>query len=425
MKIDVIKTLDTAKYRWCSSAVLTEVKGGRGALEEVFEKPDLQDSLYKGCQLTLNGKPLIQGEYPYCGTCSGIIARGCGIENADSPELAVIRDKINAPFTGMESAVENIKPILSLLHDGYYIVADAVLYPTDGDGHFFANTLDKKHSTDTTVSYYFSESIYGGSFDAFPAFIYPTQSNSCFDIDRANHYLDVIADENAPRAIAYNHRGFLCALLDGHHKAYAAAEKGVMLRTLLIIPMTGYQYSGSVRGQKVGAYFSEIAVSFDGRFKERPTDFIIKDKITFKEYTNTPLPENGLKLGCYPDVEELGNYFGEELDETEMTEELVKKWLGSEREEDKCHLISALAYLSKTDHEIAMMMTENILRLGSENGELTKLAMQFLVTHKSDKAEKLVIDYLIDHTPDPHDPAYMIADGYWEMVAVARSNNNE
>ena len=407
MELEIIKEIDTSEYRWCTSAVLTKVSGGRGTLTSVWTDNDIYDTFYNRAMLTLNGEPLIQGEYPMCGTCEAMLARGYGIEKTNTPELSEIRDKINAPFTDLKTAAENITPVLGLLDDGYYVIADASLYPTDGEDHFFTNIVDKLHPMSAATNYYFSDDFCGGT-DAYPAYIYPTQSNSCLNIDRAKQYLDVIDRENSPRAIAYYHYGFLCALLDGHHKAYAAAMKGVQLKTLVIVPVTAYHSSRiELHKSKIDrACFADIVLPLDEKLKYRPFKPFLKEKPSFEEYSNSPVSESGLSLRFYPTVEELSNFLADELDKTEVTSDLVDKWLESDDIDDRYHLKYALGYFSKTDHDKAMLIAKKVIKSEIAESYLQEMAMRFLVRNKSDEAEKLVIDYLIEHEPDSKDPVY-------------------
>ncbi len=90
MELEIIKEIDTKEYRWCTSAVLTKVSGGRGTLTSVWEDNDIYDTFYNKSVLMLGGKPLIQGEYPMCGTCEAMLARRYGIEKTNTPELSEI-----------------------------------------------------------------------------------------------------------------------------------------------------------------------------------------------------------------------------------------------------------------------------------------------------------------------------------------------
>ena len=100
-----------------------------------------------------------------------------------------------------------------------------------------------------------------------------------------------------------------------------------------------------------------------------------------------------------------------ELEDIEITEELVNNWLIRNSYDDQNKLKYALGYFAKTDIQKAMMIAKEILRSDSSSFYLKETAMSFIVRHKSDESEQLVIDYIIDH--EPGDTVYKIADGYW------------
>ena len=303
--IKKIKLLDTACHNWCTSAMLVQVKNGKNTLHSVYSESD-----YDYCSkrhLTLNGKPLLQGEYPACQTCSAMLARGYGIENINAPELIAVRDKINSEYTDISNAVDNISPILGLLKDGYYVIADAVVYPTSGDRHFFCNVPDKLSKIEAACEEYYDHIFYEVT-DGYPAFLYPSQSNSYLNKSRAKEYLSVIDKPNSPRAIAYYHFGFVNVLLDGHHKAYAAAMKGVPLKTLVIVPLSSIYING-FHAKQGNALFASISVSLD----DMPEFEIPKNKpdyqnLEIRTFDNMPIPEDDLMLSHYPTIEGLSGY---------------------------------------------------------------------------------------------------------------------
>ena len=101
-----------------------------------------------------------------------------------------------------------------------------------------------------------------------------------------------------------------------------------------------------------------------------------------------------------------------ELDDVDITEELVSKWLIRNSGEDQSKLKYSLGYFAKTDIQKAMMIAKRILEYDNSAYYIKETAMRFIVRHKSDVSEQIAIDYIIDH--EPNDPVYMIADGYWE-----------
>ena len=59
-----------------------------------------------------------------------------------------------------------------------------------------------------------------------------------------------------------------------------------------------------------------------------------------------------------------------------------------------------------------MMIVKEILTNKSSSHFLKEFAVRFLVRHKCDEAEQMIIDYLIEH--DPTDICWKIANSYWQ-----------
>ncbi|WP_295153500.1 hypothetical protein [uncultured Ruminococcus sp.] len=221
------------------SGIVFSVKGGLGRLRNELGKAD--DDFNTNLITMLEDTPLIQAEVPCCPTCQSLLMAGYGIENADCPELRAVCDAINSDFIDIDHSFEIMRPLLGLLDDGYYLLADAECIPTDGEGHFFWDIDPKLKKYDAAVSMYYISEEDGCDFFTYenvdPTFLYPTQSASLFNAERVEYYREHnLSNENAPRAIAYNEFYGISALLDGHHKAAAAALNGQRVKCLLIIP---------------------------------------------------------------------------------------------------------------------------------------------------------------------------------------------
>ncbi|MCR5167554.1 MAG: hypothetical protein K6C13_10135 [Oscillospiraceae bacterium] len=409
--IEVKKTLDTHDYLWCREAALIKVSSGRKALTEVYSEPT--DDYTVKSHLLLNGKPIMQDEAPGCPTCCSLLARGCGIENTGCDELKIIRDKINSEYTDLRTGIKNIEPILDLLDDGHYLVADALLYPTDGSDRFFANVKDELSCIRAaTDQYYNSEFIEVTK--GFPAYLYPTQSNSALNSGRADFYLDKIDKDNAPRAVAYYDCGFICALLDGHHKAYAAAKKGCLLPTLVIIPFSGI--GEDRRKQEKYAYFADITLPLHelAGFEAKNERKIKNQAVEFKEYHNDPIPEDDLCLDFYPTVDELTGLYASGAEKLDITAELVLQWIKSTDSNDRERLGCVLRYYAKREPERAYTIARTVVTSVKETVGLTELirfSYKVIAAHKCDESEQLMINYLIDH--DKSGAAWEICNSYW------------
>lgn len=189
-------------------------------------------------EIRLNNTPLVQINAPYCPTSNSLLATGYGIENANCQELMEIQKEINADFISLENSIKAMESLLKLFETGFYLIAEAECYPTDGNGNFFWNVpneftdspatgLAYLKDSDTDTSYVFNQ----------PVYLYPTQTTDCYNEERVEYYIDKFnnEDNNEPRAIVYNFGGFINFVIDGHHKACAAALLGKPLKCLLII----------------------------------------------------------------------------------------------------------------------------------------------------------------------------------------------
>lgn len=343
-----------------------------------------------------------------------MLARGYGIDNIDCPEIKSIRDRINSEYLGINNAIEVLTPLLELLDDGYFVIADARLYPTDGTDHYFANVPDSLSTITATCSEYYNHEFLTTS-GGFPAYLYPTQSNAALDTKRADHYLDLIDKDNAPRAIAYYHSGFVCALLDGHHKAYAAAQKGCMLSALIIIPMGG-TYRKHLDSEEL-AFFSEIMIpvkelSLDSEIKPR-----LKSRIQFENYQNQPIYEGDLTFRFYPTIEELTGIYAAEVEKLTITEDLVKQWIESRDTEDRYRLQAVLRYYAKKEPKLAFMIAKTVIGYTSESAifdDLLAESYSVIVNNKCEESEQIVLDYMVNH--DCKCLLWELCSSYWEDV---------
>ena len=99
------------------------------------------------CQLKLNDVPIVQAKIPDCPTCCSVLATGYGIENTNCKELLDIQGKINSSYISLKKSIVDISPLLTLFETGFYLIADAICYPTDGDKNFFWNVPNEPVET--------------------------------------------------------------------------------------------------------------------------------------------------------------------------------------------------------------------------------------------------------------------------------------
>lgn len=247
-KLDVdidIKEIPTIK-----SAELVFIEG-KGALETRWHTADASN--YAGNnlgQITLNDIPLVQINAPDCPTCVNLLATGYGIANAKCQELEDIQAGINAPFISLDVSIKSLEPLLGLLKSGLYVIADAECYPTDGNGNFFWNAPNELTENPATARLLLPENDYA-DVSGHPVYLYPTQDTDCYNEDRVINYVELFKKaDNPPRAIAYWFNEFISFILDGHHKACAAALLRKRVNCIVIIPFLGFSYKQS-KGNRI------------------------------------------------------------------------------------------------------------------------------------------------------------------------------
>ncbi|EDS92267.1 conserved hypothetical protein [Escherichia albertii TW07627] len=170
-----------------------------------------------------------------CPTCAEFVYSGFADDEQGAAQFLSALENWNRPWSGMADAFAALTPLFSCLADGYYLLEDRELYPTDGNGHFFWAATDHSSSNPATVAVWDPE--YGYFSDTAPCFLLPGQPPSHFNPERATFY----RDKPDARALAwYLTDSYLCVLLDGHHKATAAALEGRPLKTLVISTATRF-----------------------------------------------------------------------------------------------------------------------------------------------------------------------------------------
>lgn len=254
---------------WCRDAQVLWIRG-TGALR--WEALGWEDDDLRGRQylsgLTLRGTPLLSRKDPGCPTCAGLLAAGWGLDEANCPELEAIRETLNGGFSYLKDAIPALTPLLGLLPAGLYVLADGDAYPADGGGRFFWDVPDEWTEAPATGRMYLADDDYEYEYpDSAPVFLYPSQRRSRYDPERAAYYMERFQQKGPPpRGIALHVQEGLSVLLDGHHKACAAARLGQALPCLTVIPLQYYQWRKSpVMGkmQREKAAFGPFSVQVE------------------------------------------------------------------------------------------------------------------------------------------------------------------
>lgn len=254
---------------WCREARLVYVDGC-GALkwEQLGEVPDQDFGSLTLARLTLNGVPLLSQKSPCCPTCERLLATGYGLSEANEPELEHIRQVLHDGFSQLEDAIPALAPLLGLLTPGLYIIADGDVYPADGSGHFFWDVSDALAIVPATARIQLTDDDYEYEYPyGAPVFLYPSQRRSRFNPARAAYYEELLRkDGPLPHAIALHCAEGVSVLLDGHHKAAAAARLGRTLPCLTILSGDVIYQSLQLPGQPpspLRVLFDQIVIPMD------------------------------------------------------------------------------------------------------------------------------------------------------------------
>ena len=276
--------LDTSTIPSIKEAKLVYINGKAKLVKDMGKYDDNYTSPY---QIKLNNVPLLQAKIPNCPTCCSLLATGYGIENTNCEELLAIQESINSNYISLEKSIRDIEPLLTLFETGFYLIADAVCYPTDGDKNFFWNVPNEPVETLATgpVVIYDDEDAYFNYIYGEPVYLYPTQTTDSYDKNRVEYYVDKFkaVGDSSPRTIVYNFTDYINFIIDGHHKACASALLGEPLRCILIIPaiVTKY-YNIEKERNEVYLDFSSIKVS-QAEIPEKYFPFIKEKKFKSKK----------------------------------------------------------------------------------------------------------------------------------------------
>ena len=423
-EVKIIKEIDTTEQWWCSSAVLFSVKNGKNTICDKFGAMDKDYEYYS--QVQLNGKPLAQGKYPEYPTGAAMLATGYGIENINCPELEAARTCMNSEFVSIMDSAEKIKPFLGLLRDGYYALADTLCFPSDGEGHFFYEVPNELKYYDAACYGYYRDL---NCIHHFPLFLFPTQSSSLINSERVDYYREMMeSQKEPPRALAYHMYGFMNLLLDGHHKACAAASLGKCVRCLTIIPWDGCNYVENtvLRGVNFKVSNPQVKTLLFAGLKvdvEEEIHYLDIHKkpgesnISFRRY---PLTDTVIHYGPaeYPTVRDLAILMeaGNEIKGLlpEFDPDVISRLNYEDTAAADTYLEAVLRFVSFVDRESAYKLASLIVKKGDGymRHRRVRAALLYLLNFRSDETEQLFVDFYLNHKEQ--DENWEIANSYWK-----------
>ena len=375
-------------------------------------------------EIRLNNTPLVQINAPYCPTSNSLLATGYGIENANCDELMEIQKEINTDFISLENSIKAMNPLLKLFERGFYMIAEAECYPTDGNGNFFWNVPNKLTDSPATGLAYLRDSDTYCVFNQ-PVYLYPTQTTDCYDEKRVKYYIDKFnnTDNNEPRAIVYNFGGFINFVIDGHHKACAAALLGKPLKCLLIIKG---EYSRNY-GEDNQIYLKflnseikkeDIPIKYQPFLKEKKKNWgsiIIHEGTVNKRKWEDKYINSAKK---YPSLLEYATKVDDLIYENiEISDELINYCLINFDKDSQIKARKIFRNLELLDVEKAKKFTIRYAKASLKqkiSNDLKLLIYNFLVNMKNNtEVEQIFIDYVV-YNEDRDDPVLELINSYWK-----------
>ena len=274
--------IDLTQQPWCREALLLYIRGTGAFRWERRLLPAKADPYETPLCLTLRGTPLLSWLAAVCETSESWLCTGWGLDSAECPELDALRETLNGGFARLEDAVPALSPLLELLPEGVYVLAESDAYSADGCGQFFWGVSDCLEPNPATALVYLSDDDYDYNYEHIPPkFLYPSQRRSRLDMERVDYYKERFRQDGPlPHGLAVYVTEGMSVLLDGHHKAAAAALLGRTLPCLTVLRLEHYQ-------------LRPLAVS---RSQEKKAGCFGPFTVPIEDMNGIPLPKEPWKL---------------------------------------------------------------------------------------------------------------------------------
>lgn len=415
-KLKILAEYQTKSLYLPANCLLFYLKNGKNILRTEWYQMESSSSPFEEDYFTLLlGKtPLVYVQSSGCPTCESLLAAGYGIPE-DQNELKETCNQINLPYTTLADALERISPLIFLLPTGFYLLSMSDYYPTDGNGHFFWKAVNQFTPLSATAEYYESRNY--RCLDCPPAFLYPSQPHSKFDPDRVEYYRHIIRENRPfPHAIAHSLMGAVSVLLDGHHRAAAAALEGKMLPTLTISePLVSWKgmlptlYWPDGEAIQVSISTEQSSCLRSGVFGKRKKRALSPEegKLFFSDW-GKEFDESASRYPTYQEATALSVY-----NSRDYSQEKISKLLQHEYA-DETDIVSRLIFYFSRQKGIDLKVLAFGFTAKYYPNELREIAFRILDTMKSDpEVDDFFVQFLID-TEDKKSVLYMIADHHWD-----------
>lgn len=423
-QVQIIRDVSLSPEAFGCDAVLVHVKNGKGALgKNNYMLTTGRHGIEYVSMVELNGRALVHMQSDGCPTCDCILAAGYGL-NEDCAELKQISENLNSNYQNITSGVENLFSLLGLLKDGIYMVADIPYYPANGSGKFFWD-IDAELTDSRATGVVWGEDY--NLLESFPAFLYPSEPDSKYDDKRVRFYAGLYDEGIEPRAVAYHLCNYMSLLLDGHHKACAAAIGKRCVRALTIFEVEGCSVKDKVNLRSWAALqknnISGIYIGnglFDAAaFTDEQLDSVVLGMQTKRNGSIDTIDCGQIFGRIWEDEYQAAAFTCPTVDEVAFIGSDIcchaDKYLDTNIFEPAGEIISLLSYLARCKDGRVKHIALNAARKSKDIHILTA-AFKALDTIKGDEeVDDFFVDYLVncDIYYSGYNVLYAIANNHW------------
>jgi hypothetical protein len=348
----------------------------------------------------LDDIPLVRWHSTECPTCEQILMP-IAPSRHELTEMAASVNSVTRSSLESESRdwVSALAPVLKLLGSGFYLLTPDHYYPTDGEGRLFWTAGYESHDCRALRSHWDTADT--------PTFLIGTQPAGCFSTVR---FQSARTSYETRPGIALHLFGRLSALLDGHHRALAAAATR---DTFLCVTISGVGISGRstrlesqvdpvlrVHVANLPTPGSEWIAATLGSRSIQPSSQQVNDMVR----THSPEPRAAsIPVSLphlhddYPTDEALDSVFRVSGRRRQIRDETIEGLLASRFDDldsrDRLHgLILALEVL----HDQRLIPTAMRIARDSEYRAVWRTTYKLLARHRSTEVDDLFVEFLIN-----------------------------
>jgi hypothetical protein len=189
----------------------------------------------------IDDEPIINIYNPYTpgDTSNKVVHQISAPEKSSDPAMARFAAAVDNYYLYEQGLARSLIPVLELLSPGLYVIHEAQVHPSNGDGKFFWTAYTSPYEVLGTSD---KNSAIGHS-NFTPGFLVPTRHPADFRMQRVLNYEEDLKKGKPLAGLTYHVSGMFSALLHGHHAATAALLHDLTFKCLMIEPLNGFLYN--------------------------------------------------------------------------------------------------------------------------------------------------------------------------------------